>query len=127
MNFTSFAWWVTVVLNARGARWKKMQFGTKYTIYKITIASPVYRIMHFYSLQFSQGGCLQSTGKVFLQFYRISLKLLQSTNVQNRVITVYEKSIAPPLYMLCIHYRGGSLLEILNYLPDGGHFSPVPM
>ncbi len=23
--------------------------------------------------------------------------------------------------------RGGSLLEILNYLPDGGHFSRVPM
>ncbi len=23
--------------------------------------------------------------------------------------------------------RGGSLMEILNYLPDGGHFSRVPM
>ena len=45
---------------------------------------------------------------------------------------LYRASIGMPytvekLLNSAILLRGGSLLEILNYLPDGGHFSRVPM
>ena len=42
-------------------------------------------------------GSLQSTGALLLQFYRLKYCSLQSTDLKNGFITVYEKSIAPPL------------------------------
>ncbi len=42
-------------------------------------------------------GLLQATKAFFLQFSRLNFRLLQSTDLKNSPITVYEKSINPPL------------------------------
>ena len=43
-----------------------------------------------------------------------------SIDVGNVLYTLYGLPFA-------LKFRGGILLNILNYLPDGGHFSRVPM
>ena len=55
-------------------------------------------------------GLLQATKAFFLQYSRLNFRLLQSTDLKNSPITVYEKSINPPLD---IHTTSIRLLFVL--------------